>query len=175
MEELNQEIVENLKRSRNLLGELEPVLIDQNGNVIDGRHRLKAYPGWAAKTIQISDRKSAIIYRLHKNFRRDVSKDELRKLLDELALILKQEGIPQERIAREIVHLSPYSESYTLSLLSKKYKEPKSVKAAKATYRVLYQEKNQQPPKKREDEKVYTCPICGTALKLVDNLLIVSK
>lgn len=70
--------------------------------------------------------------------------------------------------------LSPYSESYTLSLLPKKYKQPKAVKAAKATFKVLYAEKEEKPtaPIKEKTQKILTCPVCGSVLKLVGDLLI---
>ncbi|MEM2249922.1 MAG: hypothetical protein QXH20_04240 [Candidatus Bathyarchaeia archaeon] len=173
--QIDEEIVENLKRSRELMGEIDEVIIDQNGNVIDGVHRLKAYPGWKTKTIQ-ADRKKAILLRLHRNYRRERNPEEIKTLLNELAIILEQEGVPKEHIAREIVRLSPYSESYTLSFLPKKYKQPKAVKAAKSTYKILYKEEEKEKPTQKMEEKpkekIYQCPICGALLKISGELLI---
>jgi len=173
----NGEIVENLRRSRELLGELEEVILDQNGQPIDGKHRLKAYPGWKTKTIP-ADRKTAILLRLHRNYRRTVPRSEVKQILNELALTLEREGIPAENIAQEIVKLSPSSEPYTLSLLPRKYKQPKAVKAgekgAKATYKILYKEEKAEKEKtaeKRAPTKLL-CPICGSPLALIGNLLV---
>jgi DNA-directed RNA polymerase subunit F len=172
MAELNQEVIENLKKSREIIGEIDEVLIDQNQNIIDGAHRLKAYPGWKTKVVQ-ADYKQRILLRLHRNFRRTVSREETKKLLNELAQILKNEGTPEEQIAQKIVQLSPYSEPYTLSLLPKKYKQPKAVKAAKATYKVLYKEEKAKKEKAEPKlPKKYTCPVCGALLALVGELLI---
>jgi hypothetical protein len=173
MVELNQEAIEGFKKSREIIGEIDEVLIDQNQNIIDGAHRLKAYPGWKTKVVQ-ADYKQRILLRLHRNFRRTVSREETKKLLSELALILKNEGTPEEQIAQKIVQLSPYSEPYTLSLLPKKYKQPKAVKAAKATYKVLYKEEKAKKEKSEEKKAPtkYLCPVCGTPLALVGNLLV---
>ena len=170
--ELDEEVVENLKRSREIIGEIDEVLLDKDGNIIDGKHRLKAYPGWKTKTIPV-DYKKGLLLRLHRNYRRNVSKEETRKILMELAEILKREGTPEEQIAREIVQISPYTETYTLSLLPKKYKQPKAVKAAKATYKILYQQpKPETKTKAPETPQKLTCPICGSVLTLKGNLLV---
>lgn len=170
-EELDTEIIENLKRSREILGEIEEVLVTTKGEVIDGKHRLKAYPGWKTRTVQ-ADRKTAILYRLHRNYRRTPSRKEVKKLLTELAITLKQEGVPQGDIPKEVVKLSPYSESYTLKLLPSKFKHPKKVKAAKSTFRILYPEKAERKKPAKQTPKLYTCPICGSALTLVGDLLV---
>jgi len=177
MSEVDKELVERLAQSRQLVGELDEVLVDKNNKVIDGAHRLKAYPGWKTRVINVNH-KQALILRLHRNFRRTVSKQETKQLLNELALQLKNEGTPDEQIASEIVKLSPYSEAYTLSLLPKKYKQPKAVKAgekaAKATYKVLYREEKPKPaePAEKKLPKKYACPICGALLTLVGELLV---
>ncbi len=170
---MDSEVIDNLKRSREIVGELEEVLVTPDGEVIDGKHRLKAYPGWKTRTVPVQDRKTLLLQRLHRNFRRNVSREEVKKLLNELAIILKNEGTPEELIAREIVKLSPYSESYTLSLLPKKYKQPKAVKAAEATYKVLYKEaKKEAKTSSPKQPKKYLCPVCGSPLALVGDLLV---
>jgi hypothetical protein len=174
---IDEEVVQNLKRSRELLGELDEVIVDQNGQPIDGIHRLKAYPGWKTRTVQV-DRKTAILLRLHRNYRRTVSKEETKAMLHELALALKNEGVPEEQVANEVVKLSPYSPQYTLSLLPKKFKQPAKVKtgekAAKATYKVLYKEEKaeKEKPEEKKAPAKYLCPVCGAPLALVGNLLV---
>jgi hypothetical protein len=164
----DEEIIKGLRKSRELVGELEPVYITPDGEVIDGKHRLKAYPGWKTQTLNVS-RKDALILRLHRNYRRNISKEETKQLLLELAQALEKEGTPTEQIAQKIVELSPYSEAYTLSLLPKKYKQPKKAeageKAVKSTYKLLYPEKPKAEKTTAEEKKqILQCPICGATL-----------
>jgi hypothetical protein len=166
----DEEIIKGLRKSRELIGELEPVYMTPDGEVIDGKHRLKAYPGWKTHTLNVSH-KDALILRLHRNYRRNVSKEETKQLLLELAQALEKEGIPAEQIAQKIVELSPYSEAYTLSLLPKKYKQPKKAeageKAVKSTYKLLYPEKPKAEKTTTEEKKqILQCPICGAILTL---------
>ncbi|MGQ9539459.1 MAG: hypothetical protein ACUVTE_07825, partial [Candidatus Bathycorpusculaceae bacterium] len=169
MSELDPEVVENLKKSRETIGEIDPVLLSSEGGIIDGAHRLKAYPGWKTVSLKV-DRKKALLLRLHRNYRRSISREETKKMLNELALILQNEGTPQEQIAQEIAKLSPYTEAYTLSLLPKKFKQPKAVKAAKATYKILYgkeEEKVKAEAKAKTEKEAklppkLICPICGS-------------
>lgn len=44
-----------LRSSAKLLGELLPVIVNQNNEVVDGRHRLKANPRWKREKIQLDD------------------------------------------------------------------------------------------------------------------------
>jgi hypothetical protein len=167
---VDEEVIKNLKRSREIVGELEEVLVTPDGEVIDGKHRLKAYPGWKTRTVDIN-RKDALILKLHKNYRRSVSKQETKQLLLELAQTLEKEGTPPEQISQQVVKLSPYSETYTLSLLPKKYKQQKKAeagqKATKATYKVLFEEpKPEKTEEKPKEERKLQCPVCGTLLTM---------
>jgi hypothetical protein len=171
--ESEEEFIEGLKRSRETLGELQAVIVDQNGNVIDGRHRMKAYPGWKTEVVQV-DRKKSLLLRIHYNYNRSKGK-EIKQLLLELAYILEKEGIPKHEIAKEIVKIVPFSETHVYTLLPKKFKEPKKAKP-KETFRKLYPQEQARvvTGKAREEtkQKVYACPVCGTILKLVGDLLV---
>ena len=46
MSELDSEVVELLKRSVKQQGQLLPVIKDQYGNILSGRHRKAADPNW---------------------------------------------------------------------------------------------------------------------------------
>jgi hypothetical protein len=194
MSELDEELIQNLRRSREILGEIDEVIIDQNGQPIDGAHRLKAYPGWKTRTVNV-DRKKAILIRLHRNYRRVVSKEETKRLLYELALQLKSEGVPDQQIASEVVRLSPYSPQYTLRLLPKKFKKTEKVetgkKAAQQTFKASYKEeqlkeettsitpvtqvqlmeKPKEEAKPTPKQKFLLCPVCGSRLILKGDLL----
>jgi hypothetical protein len=75
-----------LIESEKLIGQLYPVLIDEQGNVLDGQHRLKANPNWRKEVVKgiDSDRKKAMV-RLHANWHRQFARKE--QILSELALV----------------------------------------------------------------------------------------
>lgn len=72
-----------LIESEKLVGQLYPVLVDEQGNVLDGQHRLKANPNWRKEVKGVdSDRKKAMV-RLHANWHRQFARKE--QILSELA------------------------------------------------------------------------------------------
>lgn len=176
---VNPEVVNNLKRSREQVGELEPVYVTPDGEVVDGVHRLKANPGWKSVVLGVTSREQILLERIHRNLRREVSKNERKRQLIELALILEKRGVHRGReMIEEILKRVPFKDSYVYSLLPKRFKEPKRAKP-KVTFRKLYEEKEAEekpeaptPPAKPKEEKRYLCPVCGTMLKIKGNLLV---
>ena len=85
------EIVLGLRESEKLIGQLYPVLVDEQGNVLDGQHRLKTNPDWRREVVKgvDSDRKRAMI-RLHANWHRRKVYPE--QVLAELAKITSWKG-----------------------------------------------------------------------------------
>lgn len=75
-----------LIESEKLIGQLYPVLIDEQGNVLDGQHRLKANPNWRKEVVKgiDSERKKAMV-RLHANWHRQFARKE--QILSELATV----------------------------------------------------------------------------------------
>jgi len=86
------ETVIGLRESEKLVGQLYPVLVDEEGNVLDGQHRLKANPNWRKETVKDidSERKKAMI-RLHANWQRRPHFDRERELT-ELAKVTGWKG-----------------------------------------------------------------------------------
>ena len=85
------DVVIGLKESEKLIGQLYPVLVDEQGNVLDGQHRLKADPNWRKEVVKgiDSERKRAMV-RLHANWhRRRCHPDQI---LAELAKITEWKG-----------------------------------------------------------------------------------
>jgi len=52
-EELDQETVRRLRKSGEQQGSLLPVVKDQHGNIISGKHRKAANPQWRETTIEV--------------------------------------------------------------------------------------------------------------------------
>jgi hypothetical protein len=171
-EEYDEEIVEWLKRSRELVGELEPVYITPEGEVIDGRHRLKAYPGWKTQVIQAADI-DKIIQRLHRNIHRKPTKQELKQIMIQLALTFEKAGVPKTELIDKIKQHLPFSEDYIRSLLPAKFKREYK-KKEKPTVKFLTEKPTPTtaPTPKPEAKHYLTCPVCGSRLTLKGDVLL---
>ena len=131
MGELDRELVEMLSRSRMVLGEFYPIVIDFDDEVLAGSHREKA--GWI-KRIRVDTRDVARklgvpvevakdIIRLHTNIQRKPSKEETAEILLRMAKALEKKGIPKEKIAAELCKYVPYSDRHIRRLLPDEYKQ----------------------------------------------------
>jgi hypothetical protein len=100
---LSTEEKEALASSIREHGVRDPVLVDENGDVIDGRHRLEIDPNAPRKVLSglTAAEKKAMVFQT--NFaRRNLSLDQRRELsrtMKQVARELKQEGKTQETIA----------------------------------------------------------------------------
>jgi len=144
-EEINNE---SLQKSIKLVGELYPILENQNGKILDGNTRVISNPKHHRKTIQTKNRIEEILIRAHAHHRRRISQEETKSLIDELAKELEQSGVKKESISAKLVELLPYSPGYVRQLLSEQYKEPVKVEAAKISAQITTQ--NQQTVKTQE-------------------------
>jgi len=171
-EEYDEEVVEWLRRSREQVGELEPVYVTPDGDVIDGKHRLKAYAGWKTQLVHVEDVQK-IIERIHRNIHRKMSRTEVKNTILQLAVAYEKSGVPKEQIVDKIKESLPFSESYIRKLLPAKYKgkpKPKQKQAVK-----LLTEKPTPPPpvpKPAETKHYLTCPVCGSKLTLKGDVLL---
>jgi len=121
-----------LKMSKEVVGYIYPVVIDKKTlEIVDGKHRKTADPGWPEIQIEFESKKDRLLYRIHANLiRRTISRKERVAQLRELALYLEEEGVPTEQIAQEIVKLVPeLSPGYIMNLLPAKYKSKKKREA----------------------------------------------
>jgi hypothetical protein len=172
-EEYDEEIVEWLRKSREQVGELEPVYATPDGDIIDGKHRLKAYPGWKTVTVQIEDIRK-IVERIHRNVHRKLSKAEIKQAVLQLAVAYERQGVPKEQLVDKLKEVLPFSESYIRELLPAKYKKERKPKE-KLAVKMLAEKPTPIPtpqPTPKPEEKHLTCPICGSKLKLVGNALV---
>jgi len=132
--------IEQLKASKRIVGEISPMIIDWDGEILSGQHRSRA--GWVRAT-RVDTRKLAEkwgvtplmakdMIRLHTNVQRRPSKKETQFLVRRMALCLKEMGVPEGQIAKELTKYVPYTLKYILELLPEKYKLKEKVEAAKA-------------------------------------------
>ncbi len=87
------------------MGRLYPVLVDKHGRVIDGEHRLRAYPDWfKVKLPDVESEEHRILVRLVSNMcRRVVSPSEKTEILEELGQVYLEQGVPRSELIKKIV------------------------------------------------------------------------
>jgi len=137
-EEINKE---SLHKSITLVGELYPILENQDGKILDGNTRAASNPKHHRKTIQTKSRTEEILIRVHAHHRRRISQEETRTILLELAGEFLKSGVVTEKVAQEVVKVVPYSEGYVLELLPSEFKEGRKVEAGKVSAQLTEQKK----------------------------------
>jgi len=126
----DEEFIEFLRRSREQVGELEPVILTEEGRVIDGKHRLKAYPGWH-KVIVRKSKKEALRERIHRTLKARVTRKERKAQILEYALYLEEDGVNPEDMVSALAKELPFSERYLRKLLPAKYKKKQMAREGK--------------------------------------------
>lgn len=124
---------DSLQKSVKIVGELYPVLTNQDGKILDGSHRIESNPKHYRKIVQTKNRTEEILIRVHAHHRRQVPQEETKAMLIELAKELEKDGIPKENVTAEVIKLVPYSENYVRRLLPETYKQPEKVEAGKTS------------------------------------------
>lgn len=125
-----EEITEWLRRSKNALGQIYPILIKKGSffEIVDGRHRSQADPTWRTVEIEppedwpLSEEAYYLAVRIAANYRRRVSRKERQTDFLMLASQLEEEGIPREKIVSTISKITGFSERWVRKLLPSKYK-----------------------------------------------------
>jgi hypothetical protein len=168
----DKELVELLKRSRELIGELTPVYVTEDGLLIDGYHRLKA--GWKRKE-RIKGAKgkyAASLLRLVLNAqRRKPSQEDY----IQLAEILRDEfGLKPGQIAPEITKLTGIPTSTVYDNLPDEFKiktRPKEIPTSESpeevapppssSLREYAVEAGRKGARIKTTEYEKPCPFCG--------------
>jgi hypothetical protein len=114
----DKDFIDFLKRSREQIGELEPVILTEEGIVIDGKHRLEAYPGWTKRVVKKS-RKEALKERIHRTLKTRISRKERQAQVLEYALYLEEEGVKKENMLKALAEELPFHKEYLRKLLPK--------------------------------------------------------
>ena len=129
MSESDQKFIEFLRKSREQVGELEPVRITEDGRVIDGKHRLAASPRWRKVIVKVTS-KEALKERIHRTLKSRVTRKERQAQLLEYALYLEEEGVKPKEMVSALAKELPFSEDYIRKLLPAKYKFKEKREAA---------------------------------------------
>jgi hypothetical protein len=131
-----RQIVSELKNSAFLVGKLYPVLVDKNGEVIDGRHRLEADSTWPKVEVQgVESEEQRLLARLISNVcRRSVPSSEKTEILGKLGHLYLERGIPTSGLVRGISEKTGMSYRWVMKYAPDELKArpglggPKSVK-----------------------------------------------
>ena len=85
----------NRRESAKTVGELYPVLLSKDGQVIDGFHRLEDKPGWKTETLEhIDSEEKLLLARAISNWhRREVPREEKEKWINGLAKTYQEQGL----------------------------------------------------------------------------------
>jgi hypothetical protein len=115
----------DLKDSGDAVGQLYPVLVDAEGNVIDGFHRLEANPEWRKEKLEnIDSEEKLLLARCISNWhRRQVSREEKEEWINGLAEIYKKQGILGARIVEKIAKVTGLYRGTVYGYLSDIFKE----------------------------------------------------
>lgn len=132
-EELSEEF--EGKKSTKSVGQLYPVLLSKDGDVIDGHHRLEDDPSWRTETLdQIDTEEKLLLARAVSNWqRRTITKEEKTEWINGLARIYQKEGFkvygkkvsvhPKNEIAAKIMDELGLSRTTVGRFLHPKYKQ----------------------------------------------------
>lgn len=120
MNKTETDIVADIRRSVSVVGRLYPVLVDKRGRIIDGKHRLKAYPDWFKVEIpDVNSKEQTILARLISNVcRRNVSPEEKTQMLDALGQIYANQGVSDGEIIEKIVQKTGMSYRWVMKYAS---------------------------------------------------------
>jgi len=164
------EIVEGLKKSEQEVGQLLPVFVTKDGEIIDGYHRKQANPQWREEVLEkVETREDYLKSRLAFNYRRLVKEAEIKAMIIELADIQLDKGIPKGELAKKLADITPYTEKTILKLLPAKYKVPEKREAGVVSARVRAERREEEARVERLPIKFNTvieCPMCREQIKL---------
>jgi len=171
-----EELINRIKKLREKVGEVYPVIVDKEGKIIDGWHRLEASPNWTRKVVEPKNRYEEALIWFAAHERRQVEKKEIQVKFITMAEELLKQGVDKGQIATKIAEDTGYTLQYVLSHLPPKYKLKEKRAAGKkgAIVRSVYAEeiKKEIEQKQTKPPTKYLCPLCGGALALVGDLLV---
>lgn len=179
---LEKDQLSDLRASRKIVGELLPVVKDQRGRVLNGRHRLAV--GWKSTVVMpVNDDLDFLIRRLHFLVQRRASAAEQSEVVIGICEELERHGVPAEKVASKLVQeISPWESSYTYSLIPDRYKSgvgrpraefPSTGNSSERFLQVQTRE-GEPPVRIREDsdrrtQETFTCPSCHALLRRVSH------
>ncbi len=125
---------QTLKSSAEKVGCLYPILLDSNGEIIDGEHRFQVNRNWRkVKLTHVKTEKDKLIVKIvANNVRRRVSSTEKNRVLNQLGQVLLNEGIEPGDIASVIAERTGMSYRWVTKYLSSEYKDRLQSKRAQS-------------------------------------------
>lgn len=146
MSEIDQETVERLKKSTEIVGYLGEVVKDQDGAILSGRHRKAADPEWPEKQVNVTDPLQRELLILHYNVQRTVPREETQRRLLRIAKLVESTGVAKNEVCSEVAKLVPYSHQYVTQLLPDDYKQSdKAVSPGRPPSVKLVKQREQYP------------------------------
>jgi len=166
MTEKREEKPYYLARSALALGPIYPVILDKDGRVVDGFHRLEENPHWPTEKREWIDTplKYYVARFIANTFRRDVTMKERREIVAHICEILTSEQeIPKGKMSEVIANLLHISERYARMLLPDKYKM-----ITRRRQRTLREFAEMRSAKELEKIPglIVLCPFCGRFMKM---------
>lgn len=125
---------QTLKSSAEKVGCLYPILLDGNGEIIDGENRFQVNKNWRkVKLKHITTEKDKLIVRIvANNVRRRVPSIEKNRVLNQLGQVLLNEGVEPGDIASVIAEKTGMSYRWVTKYLSSEYKDKLQSRRAKS-------------------------------------------
>ena len=114
----------DLKKSKETIGQLYPILKSKDGQIVDGFHREKADANWKTLVLpEIDNEEKFWTARIIANTRRDILYSERERWFNELAEVFLKQGIkPDGSIVKKVMETTGYSERSVTRYLGDKYK-----------------------------------------------------
>lgn len=85
--------IDSLRESMEKIGQIYPVIKDENGTILDGYHRKRVDPDWKEVTIPISDELESLRIRVHLNdLRRSIPSEEKQEWIKLARELLQKRG-----------------------------------------------------------------------------------
>lgn len=171
-EQLEEDQISELRESRRKVGELLPVVVDQFGRILNGRHRREA--GWKSQLVMpVKDDVDFRRKRLHFLVQRKSSQAEHAEAFTALCEALEKQGVAKEDIAEQVVkNESPFDRSYTYSLIPNRFKKTTSPRGARQESgtaglygdELLVARSREFAPPPPPPPRIEHCPGCGCSL-----------
>jgi len=124
--EIDREHVEQLKTSKLKFGAIAPIILDANGNIVDGFHRREADPRWPAVVYEeIKTPEDRVLYAIASNWHR---KEKTKKWKSRMLAWLAKQGYKP----KEIAHKTGLKLRTVYKYLPKEFKEEEPEELARA-------------------------------------------
>jgi hypothetical protein len=101
---------EDLKKSVERVGQIYPVLLDKEGNIIDGFHRKSVDPNWKEERLDVDDPLEILKIKVNANFRRNVPAEEKKGWVKTCRTLLQEQG--KQGTQREIANTLGLSQQW---------------------------------------------------------------